>query len=125
MTPEETCKMIDTVLAGEEFEYELPSRASVDFDHTGVTFFPPLHASYFDVSDPRQAREIAGALVAWADFKENRNTPKEIEAFIATIPDDTITGFPNHCIVNGDPASCGCPEHIHLAKPHPETLEGF
>jgi len=31
-------------------------------------------------------------------------------------PDDMITGYPDHYIVNGDPSSCGCPEHENWWK---------
>ncbi len=27
-------------------------------------------------------------------------------------PEDEITGWPDHYIVNGDPSGCGCPEHF-------------
>lgn len=33
-------------------------------------------------------------------------------------PEDRITGYPDHYIVNGDPSGCGCAEHERLALAH-------
>lgn len=60
----------------------------------------------------------AGLLAAALDFgddSEPTNAP----------PDDVITGWPDHHIVNGDPLSCGCPEHLAAHKAaHPEIYTG-
>lgn len=37
-------------------------------------------------------------------------------------PDDEVTGWPDHYIVNGDPASCGCPEHVGLISMSEEDI---
>lgn len=99
MTPEEVCKMIDTIYEGKPYELKLSDDASASADSDGFTFFAAPHKSYFDVTGPRQAREIAAALVAWADHKEGRNTPSEIADFLPAINPVIATG---------------------LAKPHPE-----
>jgi hypothetical protein len=40
-------------------------------------------------------------------------------------PEDVITGYPDHYIVNGDPSSCGCIEHGHLAAKSPAPAESL
>jgi hypothetical protein len=91
VNPEETCKMIDTIHDGNRYDYEIPGQLdSIIFGDTVVCF--GLHDS-IDVRNPRQAREIAAALVAWADHKEGRNTPSEIADFLPATNPVIVTGL--------------------------------
>lgn len=49
-----------------------------------------------------------GGAVLWGEY-DNDGEPKDW-------PEDVITGYPDHYIINGDPMSCGCDEHQHLSQ---------
>lgn len=50
-------------------------------------------------------------------------SPGDDERLAREHPDDVITGWPDHHIVNGDPTSCGCLEHRHLSEEFMKQLE--
>lgn len=79
MTPEKVCQMIDTIYEGEPYSLEIKGvggsvcggddlRITVTPEY--VTVMSTDLLTTCDITDPRQAREIAAALVAWADHKE-------------------------------------------------------
>lgn len=69
MNADEVCHMIDTITDGRQYTYTLDEGQEVISHRTGVVFWAERN-HMFEVTDPRQAREIAGLLVAWAAFKE-------------------------------------------------------
>lgn len=71
MNADEVCAMIDTITDGREYTYTLDKNAEVISDTTGVLFWAAFN-HVFELTDPRQAREIAGLLVAWATTKEKK-----------------------------------------------------
>jgi hypothetical protein len=70
MNTEEVIAMIDAIAEGREYIYENnggTSRMLVDDD--GISFTSQIS---FLIENPRTAREIAGALVAWANRKDGK-----------------------------------------------------
>lgn len=72
MDTEETVNMIDTIYEGSTYRMSIGRRGLViDLAPSGIRFGPQDSGdSYAYVIDPRRAREIAGALVAWATHQE-------------------------------------------------------
>lgn len=76
MNAEETCKMIDIITEGRPYVLTVKTAAlscddmSIRINPESIYFFDVPADFMAMVDDPRVAREIAGALVAWADRKE-------------------------------------------------------
>jgi hypothetical protein len=78
MKTEKVVAMIDTITDGRQFAHRWEGEEnSFNFASSDSGF--AVQASSFGCSDPRTAREIAGALVAWANRKEGNGN--ETEAF--------------------------------------------
>lgn len=66
--------MIDAITEGRTYAYAYGDHAVAFASPDRVTFYPLASpANFTEVTTPRQAREIAGLLVAWASAKENSN----------------------------------------------------
>lgn len=76
MNAEEVVKMLDAITEGKEYvqEWESATRSgSIAIDNRGNNLRLVIEedgCEIFDISDPRTAREIACALVAWANSKD-------------------------------------------------------
>ncbi|MFG2268080.1 hypothetical protein [Streptomyces sp. NPDC048720] len=82
MNTEEVCEMIDAITAGETFVNnwvgETEGRFNLAIGDEGFA----VHATEFGCNDPRTAREIAGALVAWANRKGDSITHDQIQGAV-------------------------------------------
>lgn len=94
MNTEEVCAMIDAITEGRKYVYENnggTSRMTVDED--GISFSAEIT---FLIEQPRTAREIAGALVAWANRKEGN--ANEVEAFRVAAEFKPTTSIPEEIV---------------------------
>lgn len=85
MNTEEVVAMIDAITEGKNTKIKWDGAAltgdlSIDSRVDSIRF--AIKGDAFDIAHPRIAREIAGALVAWANRKEGwaNNTSRAIEA---------------------------------------------
>jgi hypothetical protein len=90
MNTEQVCKMIDTIVEGRPYLQSWEGSAAtsdivMDVRKSSIRF--SIEGQTFDVAHPRTAREIAGALVAWA----NRIDP-QIEKPLFGIPGEDVPG---------------------------------
>lgn len=72
MNTEQVIEMIDAITEGRPYALSNGETMSVAFQDDIVTFFARVGGSSID--NPRTAREIAGALVAWANHKDGSET---------------------------------------------------
>jgi hypothetical protein len=86
MNTEEVCEMIDAITEGRTFARTWQGAVSNIHLAVGEEGFA-IHANEFGCNDPRTAREIAGALVAWASRMDPQN-----EKPLYGIPGDDVPG---------------------------------
>jgi hypothetical protein len=80
MNAEEVCQMLDAINEGEYFAHGFPAiegshSLSIEVGRTsGQFWFSSFDADFLaKINDPRVAREIAGALIAWANREDGNS----------------------------------------------------
>lgn len=82
METHEVVEMIDAITEGRNYTLEVKNERhdddnmSIALSEDEVTFHDNFD-TYVSIDNPRTAREIAGALVAWANRKEGTENPPE------------------------------------------------
>lgn len=99
MNAEQVCEMIDAITEGRNFTLH-PTESpmtEINFEGDEISVFPPAHEGYFDITETRTAREIAGALVAWANRKDGKGflTPLMREAQQSIVKSKTESSLSN------------------------------
>lgn len=102
MDTQAVVKMIDAITEGRDYNLDVQNARHDDDDMTisfrpdEVTFHDNFD-SYVTVESPRVAREIAGALVAWATRKEvgENITRQEVGRICVTAAGDSQVEFPS------------------------------
>lgn len=73
METEKVCEMLDTLAAGGEYEFPIDLNGNVQSFHFKSNDGPiRIHTrtNWTDITDPRMARELATALIMWANVRE-------------------------------------------------------
>lgn len=99
MNTDQVVEMIDAITEGRPYDHTWESANLSDALHlatTGTMARFGIRGEVFDVEDPRTAREIAGALVAWANRKQGHNVGAQFLGRLAvSILSDGSVGFPS------------------------------
>ena len=83
MNTEQVVEMIDAISEGRNYRLDVNTTQTSDemyvgFDSGAIVFHGVGMSFLSTVTDPRTAREIAGALVAWANRKDAQSKPGEL-----------------------------------------------